>query len=106
MPRVVARDIDREPLLAGYRADFIPRAVAVIQCWKTPRNGHNCGTVPRQGAPPFGQPTRDFHEARHCMASVVQAPMIQAPAVPAAPLATGRDLRLDLCRGLALWLIF
>src|SRR5476651_752412 len=40
------------------------------------------------------------------MASVVQAPMIQAPAVPAAALAPGRDLRLDLCRGLALWLIF
>src|SRR5215218_5062483 len=45
------------------------------------------------------------------MASVVQAPTIQAPAipvvaVPAAAVAPGRDLRLDLCRGLALWLIF
>src|SRR5436305_13366147 len=40
------------------------------------------------------------------MASVVQAPMIQAPAVPVAALAPGRDLRLDLFRGLALWLIF
>src|SRR5713101_4047278 len=40
------------------------------------------------------------------MASVVQAPMIQAPAVPVAALVPGRDLRLDLFRGLALWLIF
>ena len=32
--------------------------------------------------------------------------MIQAPAVPVAAAATGRDLRLDLFRGLALWLIF
>jgi hypothetical protein len=40
------------------------------------------------------------------MTSVVQAPMIQAPAVPVAALAPGRDLRLDLFRGLALWLIF
>src|SRR5450432_3364061 len=40
------------------------------------------------------------------MASVVQAPMIQAPAIPVAAPAPGRDLRLDLCRGLALWLIF
>src|ERR1041384_7961306 len=40
------------------------------------------------------------------MASVVQAPMIQSPAVPVAALAPGRDLRLDLFRGLALWLIF
>src|SRR5207253_10902941 len=40
------------------------------------------------------------------MASIVQAPMIQAPAVPVAALAHGRDLRLDLFRGLALWLIF
>ena len=40
------------------------------------------------------------------MASVVQAPMIQAPVVPVAALAPGRDLRLDLFRGLALWLIF
>src|SRR3954471_5844156 len=103
MPRVGARYIDREPLLAGCRADFIPRAVALIQCWKTPPNGHNSGTVPRQGAHRSGNRHHaEFHEARHCMASVVQAPMIQAPAVPAAALATGRDLRLDLCRGLAL----
>src|SRR4029079_7384907 len=40
------------------------------------------------------------------MASIVQAPMIQAPAVPVAALAPGRELRLDLFRGLALWLIF
>src|ERR1700693_5059532 len=40
------------------------------------------------------------------MTSIVQAPMIQAPAVPVAALAPGRDLRLDLFRGLALWLIF
>src|SRR5258708_431471 len=40
------------------------------------------------------------------MASIVQAPMIQAPAVPVAALVPGRDLRLDLFRGLALWLIF
>ena len=40
------------------------------------------------------------------MTSIVQGPMIQAPAVPVAALAPGRDLRLDLFRGLALWLIF
>src|SRR5207237_6201475 len=40
------------------------------------------------------------------MASIVQAPMIQAPAVPVAALAVGRDLLLDLFLGLALWLIF
>src|SRR5215212_3721618 len=40
------------------------------------------------------------------MASIVQAPMIQAPAVPVAAVTPGRDLRLDLFRGLALWLIF
>src|SRR5260221_10453914 len=32
--------------------------------------------------------------------------MIQAAAVPVAALVPGRDLRLDLFRGLALWLIF
>ncbi len=41
------------------------------------------------------------------MASIVQSPMIQAPATQALPAVTaGRDLRLDLFRGLALWLIF
>ena len=40
------------------------------------------------------------------MDSIVQAPMVRAPAVQAPSLATGRDLRLDLFRGLALWLIF
>ena len=40
------------------------------------------------------------------MSSIVQAPMIQAPAVPVAVVTPGRDLRLDLFRGLALWLIF
>ena len=40
------------------------------------------------------------------MASIVQAPMIQAPAVPVVATTPGRDLRLDLFRGLALWLIF
>src|SRR5215203_4514596 len=41
------------------------------------------------------------------MASIVQSPMIQAPAIQALPAVTaGRDLRLDLFRGLALWLIF
>ena len=40
------------------------------------------------------------------MTSVVQAPTIQAPAVPMAVVTPGRDLRLDLFRGLALWLIF
>jgi hypothetical protein len=40
------------------------------------------------------------------MDSIVQAPVIRAPAVQAPALATGRDLRLDLFRGLALWLIF
>jgi hypothetical protein len=40
------------------------------------------------------------------MDSIVQAPMTRAPAVQAPSLAIGRDLRLDLFRGLALWLIF
>src|SRR3954451_283324 len=40
------------------------------------------------------------------MASIVQAPMIQAPAVSFPIAATERELRLDLFRGLALWLIF
>ena len=45
------------------------------------------------------------------MASVVQSPMIEAPALQAPPaqavaIPTERDLRLDLFRGLALWLIF
>src|SRR3954469_24838961 len=40
------------------------------------------------------------------MTSIVQASMVQAPAVPVAAVAPGRDLRLDLFRGLALWLIF
>jgi hypothetical protein len=40
------------------------------------------------------------------MDSIIQAPMTRAPAVQAPSLATGRDLRLDLFRGLALWLIF
>src|SRR3954464_14696015 len=40
------------------------------------------------------------------MTSIVQASMVQAPAVPIAAIAAGRDLRLDLFRGLALWLIF
>ncbi len=40
------------------------------------------------------------------MDSIVQASMVRAPAVQAPSLATGRDLRLDLFRGLALWLIF
>src|SRR3954470_21778572 len=48
---------------------------------------------------------------RSKMASVVHAPTIQAPAVPvvavpAAAVAPGRDLRLDLCRWVALWLNF
>jgi hypothetical protein len=40
------------------------------------------------------------------MASVVHSPMIQAAAPPIPAIMTGRDLRLDLFRGLALWLIF
>jgi hypothetical protein len=40
------------------------------------------------------------------MTSIVQASIVQAPAVPVAAVAPGRDLRLDLFRGLALWLIF
>ena len=40
------------------------------------------------------------------MASIVQAPVIQAPAFPAPATTSQRDLRLDLFRGLALWLIF
>ena len=40
------------------------------------------------------------------MASIVQSPMIQAPAAQAPVVPAGRDLRLDLFRGLALWLIF
>src|SRR3954470_13469850 len=51
-------------------------------------------------------PLRDFHQVRCFMDSVVQAPVIQASAVQAPAIATGRDLRLDLFRGIALWLIF
>src|ERR1051326_6151662 len=40
------------------------------------------------------------------MASIAQAPTIQAPAVPVTTAASGRDVRLDLFRGLALWLMF
>ena len=40
------------------------------------------------------------------MTSVVSSPVVRAPAVQAAAVAAGRDLRLDLFRGLALWLIF
>ena len=40
------------------------------------------------------------------MASVVSSPVTQAPVVQAAAVAGGRDLRLDLFRGLARWLIF
>jgi len=40
------------------------------------------------------------------MASLVQAPVIQAPAFPVPATTSQRDLRLDLFRGLALWLIF
>ena len=40
------------------------------------------------------------------MASIVSSPVVQTPAVQAAAVAGGRDLRLDLFRGLALWLIF
>ena len=46
-------------------------------------------------------------QARRSMASIVQAPVIQAPASSRLPPSqAGRDLRLDLFRGLALWLIF
>jgi hypothetical protein len=40
------------------------------------------------------------------MASIVQSPVIQAAAVQTPAVVTQRDLRLDLFRGLALWLIF
>jgi hypothetical protein len=40
------------------------------------------------------------------MALIVQSPVIQAPALQVPVVTTGRDLRLDLFRGLALWLIF
>ena len=40
------------------------------------------------------------------MASIVQSPVIQAAAVQAPAVTTQRDLRLDLFRGIALWLIF
>src|SRR6266404_4824207 len=34
------------------------------------------------------------------------SPLEKSPAMPASVVTTGRDLRLDLFRGLALWLIF
>src|SRR6478609_3615629 len=40
------------------------------------------------------------------MASLVQAPVIQAPAFPVPATTSQRDLRLDFFRWLALWLIF
>src|SRR3954447_8582990 len=40
------------------------------------------------------------------MTSIVQASVIQAPVFPAPATTSQRDLRLDLFRGLALWLIF
>jgi hypothetical protein len=40
------------------------------------------------------------------MDTVVPSPIIKAPAVQVPAAAAGRDLRLDLFRGLALWLIF
>src|SRR3954451_2615234 len=40
------------------------------------------------------------------MASIVQSSVIQAAAVQTPAVTTQRDLRLDLFRGLALWLIF
>src|SRR3954467_10338707 len=40
------------------------------------------------------------------MASLVQSSAIETPAVQTPAVTAGRDLRLDLFRGLALWLIF
>jgi hypothetical protein len=48
----------------------------------------------------------EFEQARGFMDSIVQATTVRAAAVQAPALATRRDLRLDLFRGLALWLIF
>jgi hypothetical protein len=47
-----------------------------------------------------------IHQARRCMASLVQSSAIETPAVQTPAVTAGRDLRLDLFRGLALWLIF
>ena len=59
------------------------------------------------GCPRHGTQGPGLDQARRFMASVVQSPVIQAPAVQAARASpAGRDLRLDLFRGLALWLIF
>ena len=84
MPRVVARYIAWNPRSPADRADFITCVAAAIQCWKTPRRGHNSGTVARQDALDTGSQDRDLHQARRFMASIVQAPVIQAPAVPGA----------------------
>jgi hypothetical protein len=51
-------------------------------------------------------PESEIGQAPRFMTSVVSSPVVRAPAVQAAAVAAGRDLRLDLFRGLALWLIF
>jgi hypothetical protein len=46
--------------LTGNPAAFITRATTTIQCGKIPRNGHNSGTVSRQGALDTGSPQPGF----------------------------------------------
>src|SRR4051812_9345128 len=103
MPWVVARYIVGNLWLPASGPDFITRAGAAIQCWKTPRIGHNSGTVNRQDALDTGSSKAgNFLEARRSMASIVQSPVIRAAAVQAPAVPSQRDLRLDLFRGLAL----
>jgi hypothetical protein len=99
MPRVVARYIAWEPLFAGEPYDFITRVVAAIQCWKTPRQGHNSGTVP--GRCPHGGQGLGFSEARRAAGFDRQSVITGSRLLQL----TGRDLR-STCFGLALWLIF
>src|SRR5436305_14189676 len=98
MPRVVARYIDRKPLVLRLQGRLHTARGGGNSMLENPAQSSQFRYGGPAGCPPFGQPARSgFDEARHGMASVVQAPMIQAPAIPAAALAPGRDLRLDLC---------
>ena len=74
-----------------------------------PCRGHNSGTVNPQDGLDSGKagPSVSLEQARGFIDSIVQPSIVQ-PSTARAPalMSAGRDLRLDLFRGLALWLIF
>jgi hypothetical protein len=81
------------------------RVVASIQLWKTSRPGHNPAAPGRVDALHI----TDRGETSPLTAIPMIAPKVveqPAPTPSAAATQTQRDLRLDLFRGLALWLIF